>query len=626
MFQSQEDDISSLEIARERLYKPIIAPHVRGELTASSQRILPHAWEGEVLQSAAHRGKRRVHLAGVFFSIAVVFFFASLGIAGYFLYFGGNAVSVDKVSIDIQGPTTIAGGDTVPLSLTITNKNPVAIENAIIEIDFPSGTRNATNVLQTYPHYRDNLGTLASGATVTRTIKAVMFGGAGQRLTLPVSFSYGITGSNANFEKKSSYSLAVSTTPLSISVDALAETVSNKPLTLTLTVSSNATIAMENVVLVGAFPFGFSVTSSSLPLNNSSFLLGKLLPGARKTVTLTGTLAGQDKEQRVFHFTIGTADTANNQTLAVTYMTQDATITIATPFIDTILSLNGDTRSDAVIMPGSSQNVAISYANTLTTSVENAVISIALSGSAVDYGSIRTTNGFYNSTNHTIIFSKDTDPALAVLAPGASGVGTLTFSTLSAEAMSTPTVNFAISVSGNRVGQTNVPEQVSSSITKTAKVMTTVVLTSSSSRAPGLFNFSGPIPPHSDQATTYAVVWKTQNKGSTIADGSVSAILPSYISYTGLTTGAGSFSYNDKSRKVTWSTGDLAQGAAIQGAFQVSLTPSTLQKGAAPFLTSAVSFSGYDRFAGVQVSATVDPATTETRGDAGYVSSFGIVQ
>jgi len=628
MLPKSEDDTGSLERARERLYKPLDIPQARhAPLTASGGRTLPHAWEEDIPKQKPHQGERHMHFAGIFFIVAVVFFFMALSVAGYFFYFGGNAVSVDKITIDIQGPTTIAGGDTVPFSFTITNKNPVAIQNAIIEMDFPSGTRDAKNVLQNYPHYVENLGTLESGQTITRSVKAVLFGGAGQSLVLPVSFSYDTTGSNAVFKKNSSYALTISTTPLSVSVETLTETVSNKPLTLTLTVRSNATVPLSNVVLAGTFPFGFSVTSSSLPLNNSSFLLGTLNPGTSKTITLVGTLVGQNKEQRVFHFTLGTANTSNNQSLAVTYMTQDATVTIAAPFIDTTLSLNGDTRTEAVITPGTYQNVSISYTNTLATSIENATVSIGISGSAVDYGSIRTTSGFYNSANHTIVFSRDTDPSLATLAPGASGVGAFTFATLPAGGLiSAPTVNFTISVSGTRVGQTNVPEEVSSSVTKTIKVATTIGLSASSLHSSGPFTNSGPFPPKANEATTYTILWNVQNKGSAVAGGAVSATLPSYVSYTNQTNGTGSFTYDSKSRTVTWNIGDLAQGANAQGAFQVSLTPSSSQKGSAPFLTGAMSFTGYDRFAGVQIAATADPATTETKGDPGYSFTVSTVQ
>ena len=630
MAQFPEDDTSSLERAREHLYNPAAGLHSshRPSLTPTDTRELPHEWRDETPQSAVpHIGKRHVHLASVFLGAAFLFFLVSLGIAGYVFYVGGNSVSVDKVTVDVQGPTTIAGGDVVPLSLTITNTNSVAIENATIEIDFPNGTRNATNVLAAYPSYTENLGAIGSGQTVTRSIKAIVFGGSGQSLALPVSLSYGTAGSNAIFVKKSSYALTVSTTPLSVSVQTLSETVSGQPLSLTLIVNSNATVPLCNVVLTGAFPFGFLVTSSSVPLNNSSFLLGTLNPGASKTVTLTGTLTGQDSEQRVVHFTVGTANTSRDQTLAVTYMSQDAAVTITAPFINTTLSLNGDSSPNVVISPGSSQNVTLSYTNTLPTSITNAAVAVALSGSAVDYTSIQTTNGFYNSVNHTVVFSRDTDPALASLAPGASGVGVFTFSTLPVSAGTlSPAVNFAISVSGTRIGQTNVPEQVSAFATKTAKVTTSVALAASSLHSSGPLGMSGPIPPRTGQATTYTILWNVQNKGSAVAGGTVSATLPSYVSYANQTAGTGSFSYDNSSRTVTWTVGDLAQGGSAQGAFQVSLTPSTSQKGSAPALSSGASFSGFDRFAGVQVSATADPVTTETKGDPGYVSTSSIVQ
>jgi len=626
MPQFPEDDTSSLERARERLYRPAGTPRKRVPLAGPGDRSLPHEWSGDPLERTSHRGERHVRIASIFFIVAVIFFFIAFSVAGYFFYFGGNAVSVDKIDLDIQGPTTIAGGDTVPLSLTITNKNPAAIEDATIEIDFPNGTRAADNILQPYQRYVENLGTLASGASVTRSVKAVLFGSTGQSITLPVSLSYGTAGSNAVFVKKTAYTLAISATPLSVSVDTLSETVSNKPLTFTLTVRSNATVPLSNVVLVGAFPFGFLPTSSSLPLNNSSFLIGTIAPGATKTVTLTGTLTGQNKEQRVFRFTVGTADTSNNQTPSITYMTQDATVTIAAPFIDTTLAVNGDTSGNMLLSSGRRQSVTVSYTNTLPTNVGNASVVIALSGTAIDYNSIQTTSGFYNSANHTILFSRDTDPSLAVLAPGASGVGAFTFATVPPESLAaSPTVNFTISVSGTRVGQSNVPETVNATVTKSFKVITAIVFIAASRHTAAPLTTAGPIPPRAEQSTTYAIVWTAQSKGSAVADGTVTAVLPSYVSYTGLTTGKGAFVYDEKSRTVSWNLGDLAQGGSAEGAFQVSLTPSLSQKGSAPNLTGQATFSGYDRFAGTRVSSVADPVTTETTGDPGYVPDAAIV-
>ena len=623
--QSEPDDIGSLERARSSLYSPKSALRERPALQEDDGHSLPHEWDAPNIAALVHKGERHVRLASIFFSGALVFFLLAIVLAGYFFYFGSNSVSTDKLTVDIQGPTTIAGGDTVPLSLTITNKNPTAILNATVEVDFPDGTRSATNMLTPYPRYVENLGTLQSGQTVTRSVKAVVFGGAGQTLSLPVSVSYGTASSNAIFEKKSVYALTVSTTPLSVAVDALTETVSGSPITFTITVRSNATVSLDNVVLSTVSPFGFTATASSVPSNNSNYFIGTLAPGASKQITLTGTLVGQDNDQRVFHFTVGTAQSAQNQALAVPYMTQDASVTIAAPFITTSLSINGDTSSNAVVSSGNTQNVSLSYTNTLPTTVTNASVTISVAGSGIDYNSIRTTNGFYNSVDHSIIFSKDTDPALASLAPGASGIGTFTFSTLPAGA-SSPTVTFSISASGTRVGQSNVPEQVTTSAVKTVRVATAIGFGMLSSHSSDPFGATGPIPPHANQPTSYVIIWNVQNKGSSIAGGTVAATLPSYVAYTGKTSGAGSFSYDTSSHTVTWSAGDIAQGATAQGIFQIILTPSTSQQGGTVPLTSTASFSGYDRFAGANISSTAIPATTETRQDPGYVTANGTVQ
>ena len=619
------DDTSPIQRAREGLYSQKAPEHDRVPLPEARESTLPHEWEERATPQAS-RGRRHVKLAGIFLGGAVLFFVAALSAAGYFFYFGSNVVSSDKITIDLQGPTTIAGGDTVPLSLTITNKNPVAIENATIEIDFPDGTRSATNVLKPYPRYVENLGTLQSGATITRSVKAIVFGGATGTLTLPVSFSYGTANSNAVFQKDSSYALAISSTPLSVSVDALAETVSDAPLTFTLTVRSNTAIAMNNIVLDVTLPFGFTPTSSSLPFTNGAFVIGTLAPGATEQVTLTGTLSGQDNDQRVFHFTVGTASSSKDPTLAVSYMTQDASVTIAEPFITTSLTLNSTPLDRAVLAPGSSQNVALSYKNTLAVPVTDARIVVALSGSALQYDSIRAINGFYNSVDHTIVFSKDTNPALATLVPGASGQGSFSFSTAPAGTTPSPTISFAISASGTRVGQSNVPEQVTTSAIDTVKVNATVALSARASRVATPFAESGPVPPQPNQPTTYTILWNAQNPGSMIAGGVVTATLPNYVTYTNQTSGQGTFSYDRITRTVTWHPGDLVQGGSAEGAFQVSLTPSTSQKGALVLLTSGSAFSGYDRFAGVQITASAEPASTETKGDPGYVPGNGTVQ
>lgn len=632
---SSNDDTSSLERARERLYETGASAPARETRLKSAVDTLPQAWEKDPLDEVIAtlpaqgvvNGKQRVRAASIFFVGAFLFFFVSLAATLYISFVGGNAVSVDKVSIILDGPTSVAGGDTVPLTVTVTNTNAVAIQNATLDIDFPESARSADDVSKPFPRYTENLGTLASGASVTRSIKVILFGGTGQSLSLPASVSYGASGSNAVFVKKTTYSMALSSSPLEVSVNTIAEAVSGQSITFSLTVRSNATVPIDNVVLAGSFPFGFTAQSSSQPLTNSSFLLGTLAPGASKSLWITGPITGQEGEDRVFHFTIGTAASSQDQNLAVQYMTQDASVHIAAPFINTSLAINGNTSSNIVLSPGATQTVKVAYTNTLSTPVTNATISVALLGTAIDYSTVQSSNGFYNSSTHTVVFSRDTNPSLAVLTPGASGFGTITFSTLPASSLvGSPNVTLTTSVSGTRVGQANVPEQVSSSATTVAKVSTSVVVTTNSLHTSGPLGSSGPIPPVAGQPTTYTIEWGVRTLGSAVAGATMSATLPNYVSYTGKTAGSGNFSYDAGSRTVTWTVGDIPPGTIDTGDFEVSLTPSTSQRGSTPLLTGRATFSGYDRFAGTQISGTADPVTTETRADPGYIPANAVVQ
>src|SRR3989344_5856258 len=626
---SDDAEVGALEEARRRLYAIEDIPRVERPPLLSAERSVSHAWLGaeSPVPPTQRLSPRHVRFATYFLISAATFFVLSAGVAGYFLYYGGNSVSVHNLDLSLEGPLTIAGGDIVPLSIAITNRNPVAIDNATIEIAFPEGSRSAENVLTPLTVYTENLGTIKSGETVTRAIKAVVFGAAGSALTLPISLSYGAAGSKAVFVKKSSSPLVISSTPLSVSVDTVTETVVGKPFTITLHVRSNATVPISHVVVAGTFPLGFSLTSSSIPTTGSNFLLGTLAAGDSRMITLIGTLEGQTAESRTFHFTVGTTKDANATDLAVSYMSQDATVTLAAPFIRTLLTLNGASLSSTTLAPNEQENVTLSYTNTLSMSVTNATISVTLSGAAVDYSSIKTSNGYYRSSDHTILFSKDTDIAFASLAPGASGIGSFSFSTVAASAFGrSPSVTFTTSVSGTRIGQSNVPEQVSGSATETVKAATAIVLTAASFHTSGAFANSGPIPPKFDTTTSYAISWKVSGAASAVAGAVVSTTLPSYVTYTGATSGQGLISFDPNSRMVTWSVGDLSQGRSSQASFQVALLPSSSQRGDAPKLTSSISFSGYDRFAGVTITSSADPVTTETTGDPSYSPSKATVQ
>lgn len=620
-----EEELSSLERVQKRLYDPKapVAFHEPTLHPAPPSR--PSGWKH---LDAVREESEQMSGPARFFIVALLFFLLTGGGAVVYLVWGGRAVSPDNVNIKIQGPTTIASGDTVPLLITIENHNPVPLRNASVTVDFPNGTKSAIDPTQPLSLDTESLGDIPAGGTSQRTVRAAIFGSEQQPITIPVSLSYNTDQSTSVFAKHEQYDFVITTSPIDLTVSALSEVSSGQTVTVTAQVKSNATTPLQNVAVAATYPFGFAPsTESPKPVGstNSLFSLGTLNPGDQRTITVTGVLTGQQNDDRVFTFTAGTQTASDSPTLATSYTSKEADIKLTSPFLATKLSVNQDTSNTPVVSAGQLVTVVVSWTNTLSTAISNAQIAVALSGSGLAPGSVHGGNGFYDSSHQTVIFSPSTNPGLANLAPGDTGQGTFTFSAISANG--SPEVDLNVSVSGNRISESNVPEAVTSTLTRVVKVGTNLGLSSKIVHTTGPFANSGPWPPTPNTPTTYTVLYTLTNSGNTVAGTKVSAVLPPYVTFTGATNPAdGSIVYDATSRTVTWTIGDMPSGGSKSGAFQISFTPSTTQEGTNPVLLLPQQVSGTDRFTQRPISGTQPELTTQTPSDPGYSIGDGSVK
>jgi len=568
--------------------------------------------------------------AAIFFGVAVLFFIAAAGLSGYFFLKGGRTVSTDNIVISVQGPTTIAAGDTVPLLIRIENKNPVPISATEFVVNFPEGSRSAELVTEPIARFMDTLGELAPGEVVSRTVRVVLFGEERQILSIPMSLSYKTAASNAVFVKEKKYEIAMTSSPLSVSVSSLSEISVGQPLTLSVLVRSNAATPLENVGLSIEYPSGFSeLETSEGALAPGVFLLGTIAPGEERRFSVSGTFSGLEGDERVFHFSAGTLAEANNK-LAVSYSTRVHEVTIASPFLATEITLNNNTGDSIVVRPGETVSASLAWVNTLESLIQDGEIRIEISGDAFDRESVRAPNGFYFSSNSVVMFTPEYDSDLKTIQPGDRGVARFSFRTKDVEELGSilnPTVTLRVSVSGKRTAETSVPEQLASVVTRMVKIGSGIDLTSDIVRTVGPFENQGPWPPAPDLETTYTVRLGVTNTINSVADGVVRTTLPSYVRFTGVTTATlGAVTYNAATREVTWNVGALAPNASVSAAFQIGFVPSTSQRGASPILVAEQRLEGFDRFVQAVVGDTAPVLTTQTTNDPAYQSSYGPVQ
>lgn len=573
--------------------------------------------------------KKKMSYSTKFFLGSVAFFIVAAGAAAYYFFGGGSFVSPQNIDLEIIAPSLVDGGSQVDLQVIATNRNQAQLILSDLVITYPSGTRDPKDPQKPLQTDRQSVGTIASGQAVKRTSSAVLYGQEGSTQKVHVALEYSIAGSNAVFVREGEVTMTIGSSPVSVSVNAPESVAAGQPFAMEVTVQSNSEETVDDVALEAQYPFGFVVQSATPRADSGQTLwrLGSLKPGASIVVKVVGTIDGQDGDQRVFRFMTGSESDETAAHIRVPFLNTPTTIAVSRPFISASLAVAGKSGSTVSVSPGQDIQGTIQWRNNLSDSVSNIEVSLVFAGPALDTNSVQSANGFYQSADNTITWSSAQDPSLAQVAPGASGTLSFSFATLppgtGGTVYTNPKVTLTLNVKGTR-GTEQAPESVSAIVTTDVVLGSILSLEAQSLFNQGAYSNSGPTPPRAESPTTYTVEWTAKNSSNAIANATVSAVLPPYVTYK---DGQAGVTYDAPSRTVRWSLGELKAGtgytlAARTAQFQVQLNPSASQVGQAPALTGAAVLSGTDRFAQIQVQAQASGPTTQTSdGKSGTVQA-----
>lgn len=640
-------DRSSVERLKDAIYSRTKKPFMKGDVRtplAPSSAHAPVTWESDAPREAASlvgEGRpeplarpRGWSLPAKFLAGSIVFFGVAVGVAAWIFFGGINLISPKNIDIQIVAPSVIDSGKEAMFQILITNRNQTALQETDLILTYPAGTRAVADQTQSLPYERQTIGTIARGEQVKQTAQAVIYGAAGGTQKVVATVEYRLAGSNTIFTKSSEIEFVIGSAPVSLSVTMPNEAIAGQTFPVTIVAQSNATTRLDAVAVQGEYPFGFSVLESTPPAESGGTLwrLGSLEPGASKKITLTAVIDGQDGDQRVVRFLAGSNVDATDARIKVPFLSMPSTIAIRRPFITGSIAINGQTGKTIALPVGQPVTGTVTWQNNLPTAVSDVELTLALSGPLLDQSSVNVSNGFYRSSDSSIVWTKSNDPTLGSIPAGGSGSVQFSFTTVapgdSGVLYANPTINLNLTISGRRAGESGVPEVVSSA------AVTQINLASAVSLVAQAFHFSGPfvnggsMPPRAEQSTQYTILWTVKNSSNTIANASVSTILPPYVSFV---QGQAGVTYDKASRTVTWSPGDIKAGvgytsAGAGAAFQVALTPSVSQVGQSPALTGPITLVGQDRFAQTSVSAVAPaPSTILSSDGASYNPSMSAV-
>jgi hypothetical protein len=457
---------------------------------------------------------------------SAAFFIVAAIAAAYLFFTGGNSISPKNIDLQIVMPSVIDGGKATTLQFLINNRNQAQLKLVDLIIDYPDGTRDPNSPGDPLLHERQSIGIVGAGEQLKRTAQAVFYGQEGQTQTVSVQLQYSVEGSNAIFEKDATATFTVGSSPVSITVQSPSEAIAGQQFSMDLVVQSNAPGPLDNVVIQGQYPFGFSVKSSSPQATAGGTLwrLGTLQPGEAKTIHLSGTLDGQDGDARVFYFLAGSDSEQTNTRIAVPFLSVPQTLTVRRAFITAQIAVNGQTGKNIAVPAGTSLEGTITWTNNLPDAVSDVQIKLSLKGPTLNTNSINSSTGFYNSADTSIVWSKDREATLASVPPGGSGTLPFSFTMVptgtGGTIYSNPVVDLNVTVQGSRLGQTGVPETVSSAASASVLLASVASVGAQALHFSGPFQNTGPMPPQPGQQTSYTIVWTVSNSSNTIANAS----------------------------------------------------------------------------------------------------------
>lgn len=644
---SQDHEKEKIERLRRAMYSRTISEQLKDRpqpRLEPSRPIIGEDWrrpeEGVAASIVAPRtiGLARTALRWVL-GISVVFFLGAITFFGYYFTFGGGALPASPGNIDIvvSGPPQIAGGEPTQLQITVTNRNRVALQLADLVISYPTGTRSPADLSTDLSSQRISLGTIEPGDRRQGTVSAVFSGNGNEPANVKVELEYRLEGSSAIFVANSEYQAAFSAAALSVSVEGNSETVSGQPVEFTVTIASNASAPVKDVLLSASFPFGFTFTNASPKVTEGSvWELGDFAPGEKKEILVRGTLKGEEADERVFRFTAGTRKSPSDKGITVPLSESTFGMRIANPFLGLSVAVGGKSGNGVVVAPGDIVNVTINWQNNLLTAVTDAVLVARLSGIQIDGTTVTSANGFYRSSDSAMLWDKATTRGeLANIASGGRGSVTFSFRMPDAAALESvrnPTLTISVNAAGKRVSEDGVPENLQSAATQRIGLTSSLNIAAQGLYYANPFGSTGPLPPKAESETTYAIVFTITNTTNKIENARLTATLPPYVRWTGIySPGSEKLTFNQNNGTVTWDIGAIEPGVGLggepprQAAIAIGFTPSTSQIGQEPQLLQNIVFTGDDTAAGSAITRNINPVTTNIVGDPGFNSTQATV-
>lgn len=616
----EDNEKSALDSLEERLYDPkgkienVSMHHVRDR----KEKELPSSW-GEntpiIREADDHSG---LSFGAKFLIGATILLMFVLAFTAWRVLSSRNVVSDKNIDMVLDVTPYIEGGEPTPLTVSLQNRNQVALEEATLTLMYKEGTGAQDE--QEKIQVKKDLGTVASGGLNKQDFQIRLFGSEAESRDITVKLEYLVKGSNAKFSKVAVTQVILKSPPITVKIDGPSLLSAGQLGTYTITAANTTGTTSEPSLLMLTLPTNFKVDSTS-PSPSSRGMVWQIpaLPaGGTSTIMLTGALSGNQGETATIKAILGSIGGSVNE-VGVVYSSNTFDIKLRTSPLTFVMQLDTERGGGESLRYGDKAVLSIRYKNGSQTPLTNTEITLRIAGDAALIKQITADRGYYDSANGTITWNKATMPELASVAPGTEGVLTINIPIVT---KGTNSPKLALTLTGK--GTSSETNDVVATVSKTYVVQGSASVSASTHYKTSPFQNSGPIPPQANVETTYSVhlIVSAQNA---LQSARVSFLLPAYVTWRNVTTDPSKIAYDSKTRTVTWNIGALDAGKTTATDIGVSVRPSQVHVGTSPSITGGIVLDADETESKAHIRTTLSALTTYIAGEAWTVDPSLVV-
>lgn len=567
----------------------------------------------------------------------VVFFgmLAAVSWAGFFFFSPStDRFSGEGVTVAVEGPREVKGGELVRYVVRYENGEDVALGTASLELRLPKEFLvTAFEPSAESPTWQ--LGSIGPGKSGMVTVDGILLAPLDRELDLQAILTYRPANFNSEFQKVETSVLKVTESVLGLEVVGSPKVLPGDSVTFTLNYQNASENAFDDLRVRAVFPENFIMESAEpavIDPDVTEWRIEHLDAKAQGAVTVTGSFASDAKGRITFPVEIGFVDEQDEFRLQK--RAEFATDVLEGDLVTTLV-MNGKGGDQAVNF-GDPLRYTISYRNTGSVPLGDVSVSLVLTAEPQD-GRLLRWNDLEDrreglQQNGRVTWTSKQVEDLGRIDAGDEGTIALQIPMVDAPLPDVTEVDYRVSaivetVIGTIDGERS--ERVTKTQPLTVRVNSDTDLTATARYfdADGIPVGSGPLPPIAGQATTYRVTWRLTNSFHELGDLTLSAKLPPNAAWTGVSSvDAGEMRFDAAAEKIIWTLNWLPVSIKeLAVSFDVALTPEEAQIGKLPTIVDATILEATDRVTGASVLLSRPPITTGLDGDE-FASGKGRVQ